>query len=231
MVSTMSFKMSEKGLTFITEVDGDVPSVLFGDEMRIRQIIMNLLSNACKYTREGQVKLIVNGERKDNFFLLKISVADTGIGIKEEDMNRLFDSFARVDEQANRQIEGTGLGLNISIKLLKMMGSRLEVQSDYGLGSVFSFVVEQKIVNDTPIGDIGKSSTKQVDEVKPQSSFKAPDARVLVVDDNSINLAVMKGLLKKTEMRVETALSGMDCLQMIKETKYDFIFFYFKSFI
>lgn len=224
MVSTMSFKMSEKGLTFITEVDGDVPSVLFGDEMRIRQIIMNLLSNACKYTREGQVKLIVNGERKDNFFLLKISVADTGIGIKEEDMNRLFDSFARVDEQANRQIEGTGLGLNISSNLLKMMGSRLEVQSDYGLGSVFSFVVEQKIVNDTPIGDIGKSNTKQVEEVKPQSSFKAPDARVLVVDDNSINLAVMKGLLKKTEMRVETALSGMDCLQMIKETKYDIIF-------
>ena len=224
MVSTMSFRMSEKGLSFTTEVDNDMPSVLFGDEMRIRQIIMNLLSNACKYTREGQVKLAVGGEKKDDVFLLKISVADTGIGIKEEDMNRLFDSFARVDEHVNRQIEGTGLGLNISSNLLKMMGSRLEVQSDYGIGSVFSFVVEQKIINDTPIGDINKQSNNRVDDNKQQSSFIAPEAKVLVVDDNSINLAVMKGLLKKTEMKVETALSGMDCLQMIKETKYDIIF-------
>ncbi len=224
MVSTMSFKMSEKGLSFVTEIDSSMPSILYGDEMRIRQVIMNLLSNACKYTREGQVKLIVGGEKQNDKFMLKVAVADTGIGIKEEDMSRLFDSFARMDEQANRQIEGTGLGLNITSNLLNMMGSKLDVESDYGLGSTFSFVVEQQIISEAPLGDINKINERQVDDYKAQSSFKAPDAKVLVVDDNAINLAVMKGLLKKTEMKVETALSGMDCLQMIKETKYDLIF-------
>lgn len=224
MISTMSFKMSEKGLSFVTEVDNNMPSILYGDEMRIRQIIMNLLSNACKYTREGQVKLIVGGEKKADNWVLKVSVVDTGIGIKEEDMSRLFDSFARMDEQENRQIEGTGLGLNITSNLLHMMGSKLEVQSDYGLGSTFSFAVEQAIVNGAPLGDINKASDRQAEDFKAKSSFKAPAAKVLVVDDNAINLAVMKGLLKKTEMNIETALSGMDCLQMIKETKYDLIF-------
>ena len=225
MTSTMSLKIEEKGLSFVTEIDEKMPSVLYGDEMRLRQIIMNLLSNACKYTREGQVKLVVGGTTtSDDKYLLKVEVVDTGIGIKEEDIDRLFDSFERMDEQENHQIEGTGLGLNITSNLLNMMGSQLEVESDYGLGSTFFFEVEQKIISDAPLGDIGRGSSGQRDKAINKSGFTAPDAKILVVDDNAINLAVMKGLLKKTEMNVETALSGMDCLQMIKETEYDLIF-------
>ena len=224
IVNTMTLRMSEKGLSFIVEADKDIPSVLHGDEMRMKQIVMNLLSNACKYTREGFVKLRFSGQRLEETYKLKVEVIDSGIGIKPEDLSKLFDSFERMDEKENRNIEGTGLGLNITSNLLTMMGSRLRVKSVYGEGSTFYFEVEQEIIDSYPIGDIHKSGVKSYDSDRSGKAFMAPDARVLVVDDNAINLAVMKGLLKKTGMQVETALSGMDCLQMIKGTEYNLIF-------
>lgn len=224
IVNTMSLRMSEKGLSFIVEADKEIPSVLHGDEMRMKQIVMNLLSNACKYTREGYVKLKFSGQRLDDIYKLRIEVIDSGIGIKPEDLSKLFDSFERMDEQENRNIEGTGLGLNITSNLLSMMGSRLKVKSVYGEGSTFSFDVEQEIIDSYPIGDIHKAGIRSNAISQSAKPFTAPDAKVLVVDDNAINLAVMKGLLKKTGMHVETALSGMDCLQMIKGTEYNIIF-------
>ncbi len=224
IVNTMSLRMSEKGLSFVVEADKQMPSVLHGDEMRIKQIVMNLLSNACKYTREGHVKLRFAGEKDDASYKLKVYVEDTGIGIKDEDLSRLFDSFERIDETKNRNIEGTGLGLSITNNLLSMMGSRLQVESTYGVGSIFSFEISQTIVDDYPIGDINKVTEVKLGRSSSVKAYMAPDAKILVVDDNAINLAVMKGLLKKTGAHVETALSGMDCLQMIKGTAYNLIF-------
>ena len=224
IINTMSLKMSEKGLSFLVEIDKEIPSVLHGDEMRLKQIIMNLLSNAYKYTREGYVKLILTGEKNNGCCKLRVDVVDSGIGIRDEDLSKLFESFERMDEKKNRTIEGTGLGLSITNNLLNMMGSRLMVDSVYRQGSTFYFELEQKIIDEYPIGDINKADRKVNSQSEMEKTFTAPNAKVLVVDDNSINLAVMKGLLKKTRMQVETALSGMDCLEMIKSTQYDIIF-------
>lgn len=224
IVSTMSLRMSEKGLSFIVEADHNLPSVLHGDEMRIKQIALNLLSNACKYTREGYVKVRIVGKKENDLYKLGFAVEDTGIGIKEEDLSRLFDSFERIDEKKNRNIEGTGLGLSITNNLLALMESKLQVKSTYGEGSIFSFEIAQKIVDEFPIGDINKNNAVKNGKSQSDRPFRAPNAKVLVVDDNAINLAVMKGLLKKTAIQVETALSGMDCLQMIKGTAYNIIF-------
>lgn len=224
IVNTMSLRMSQKGLSFIVEADRDIPSVLHGDEMRMKQIVMNLLSNACKYTREGFVRLRFSGQTEEDIYRLRVEVIDSGIGIREEDLSRLFDSFERIDEQENRTIEGTGLGLSITSNLLAMMGSRLEVDSVYGEGSTFSFEIEQHIIDSYPIGDIHNASGRADERIRSDKPFIAPEAKVLVVDDNAINLAVMKGLLRRTGMQVETALSGVDCLQMIKGTEYNLIF-------
>lgn len=224
IVNTMSLRMSQKGLSFIVEADRGIPSVLHGDEMRMKQIIMNLLSNACKYTREGFVRLRFSGQAEEDIYRLRVEVIDSGIGIREEDLSKLFDSFERLDEQENRTIEGTGLGLSITSNLLAMMGSRLKVESVYGEGSTFSFEIGQDIIDSYPIGDIHNTGSRADERIRSDKPFIAPEAKVLVVDDNAINLAVMKGLLKRTGIQVETALSGVDCLQMIKGTEYNLIF-------
>ncbi|MBQ6815080.1 MAG: response regulator [Lachnospiraceae bacterium] len=222
--TVFSIRMNEKGLSFIVEADKDIPSVLKGDEVRLKQIVMNLLSNACKYTREGSVTLKVTGEKADNTYRLNISVEDTGIGIKEENIARLFETFERIDEKKNRHIEGTGLGLNITRNLLVLMGSDIQVESTYGKGTRFFFTVEQQIIDSEPIGELSDSEQRKEKYIKLDTTFVAPEAKVLVVDDNAVNLAVVKGLLKRTKVQVDMADSGKKCLRHVRDNKYDVIF-------
>lgn len=219
-------RAKEKGLAFMVELDETLPCVLYGDDVRIKQIVTNLLTNAVKYTPEGSVKLQVAYERKnDDELLLKISVQDTGIGIRKEDMGKLFESFQRLDETKNRNIEGTGLGMNITLSLLKMMDGDMKVESEYQKGSTFTVIIPQKIISSIPAGSFQKMQEKsaQYNDCK-QSTFTAPEGRVLVVDDNAMNLTVFKALLKRTKLQVVTAESGKQCLEYVQKQKFHMIF-------
>ncbi len=223
--SVITLKAKAKKLDLIVNVDEKLPSVLLGDDIRIRQIIINLLTNAVKYTQEGKIILSVMGETDSHTARLSFIVEDTGIGIKEEDLPKLAEKFQRIEESRNRNIEGTGLGMSITIQLLKLMGSRLEVDSIYGEGSKFWFELEQKIVDNSEIGPVNiKEKTKPNSTKKYKASFTAPDARILVVDDNKVNVLVFANLLKQTSMSIDMAYSGMQCLELAKENKYDIIF-------
>ena len=211
-----------KNLAFDAEVDGTMPDVLLGDEARIRQVITNVLSNAVKYTNEGGVTLRARGTRDGDALNLLVSVADTGIGIREEDMNILFEKFARVDLERNKTVEGTGLGLAITQNLLRLMNGSIRVESEYGRGSVFTVAIPQRIVSDEPVGDFRETRTRGPRNAT-RESFRAPDARVLAVDDTEMNLAVIRGLLQETELRIDTAVSGAEALRLTKETRYDLI--------
>ena len=196
-------KAKDKSLELVMEISPDTPTHLNGDEVRIRQIITNILTNAIKYTKEGKVTLTVSGKQISNDSTeLFVSVKDTGIGIRKEDIGRLFESFTRVEESRNRNIEGTGLGLSITMRLLNLMGSRLEVESTYGEGSEFFFNLEQHKRDEQVIGDDIKEYCQKAKEIKREMNedFYAPTARLLVVDDNNVNLKVFKGLLKKNGM-------------------------------
>ncbi len=219
------FKSQEKGLDFKIEIDESLPNELSGDEVRIRQILTNLLNNAVKYTPKGSVKLTVNGTKLDGRgLLLKISVSDTGIGIKEDDLEKLFTKFQRLEMEHNSTVEGTGLGLVITQRLLEMMNGNISVESEYGKGSVFSVTIPQKIISDTPIGDFQMRFEAFMQEAESyHESFRAPDAHILVVDDTKINLTVVVNLLKSTEMIVDTATSGADAVEMAKNKEYDLI--------
>ena len=225
LVNSISERAREKGLNFNLKIDESLPCVLKGDDVRIGQVIMNLLTNAVKYTQEGGVTLsIQNAGVQEGEIQLAVEIRDTGIGIKEEDMNKLFASFQRIEEKRNRNIEGTGLGMNITQRLLRLMGSDLEVYSVYGEGSVFSFVLRQQIIDSTPIGDFSARIKERADRYTYQQSFYAPNAQILVVDDNGLNLKVFSGLLKKTGVQVTEALSGKECLELSLHNKYDIIF-------
>lgn len=227
LVSMIKPRATDKGLELKLDIDDQIPRELYGDEIRIRQIVTNLLTNAVKYTREGSVTLKVRCTRLPDTdkVRLDIAVVDTGIGIKKEDQEKLFSTFQRVDEQANRGIEGTGLGLALSKQLLELMDSRLLVDSEYGRGSAFFFGLVQKIVDSTPIGDYSAIYERSGrDAAHYQESFQAPDARILVVDDTRMNLEVCKGLLKKTRIQVDTADSGLECLNMVMKKEYHIIF-------
>ena len=219
-------RADDKGLEFIVLADKNLPSELFGDEIRIKQIITNILTNAVKYTEKGSVTLQVTFKKKSNeIILLHISVTDTGIGIKEEDMEKLFSAFERIEEKRNRTIEGTGLGMNITQKLLTMMKSTLKVQSVYGKGSTFSAEIEQKVLSWEPLGDFEESYKKTLSQRKEyHEKFIAPDAKILVVDDTPMNLTVVKGLLRQTKVQIETAESGAECLNLVEKNHYDIIF-------
>lgn len=220
----VEIKAKEKELEFIANIDSDIPSVLYGDEKRIHQIIVNILNNAVKYTKEGKVEFNVRFERyndKETNFI--IAVSDTGIGIKEEDIPVLFDSFSRVDEHKNSRIEGTGLGLAITSRLVKMMDGTIDVESEYGVGSIFTVKIPQKIINNVSIEDYDNSRKKSKDVEKTNAHIDASDLDILVVDDNKLNLTVAKGLLKPTKAKVDTCMSGAECLEMIVKKHYDFI--------
>lgn len=219
-------RAAEKGLEFSISLNPSMPCGLYGDEVRVRQIINNLLSNAVKYTNEGEIELHVDYEgKRDAIMMLVITVKDTGIGIKKEDIGRLFENFTRVDEKRNRNIEGTGLGLNLTKNLVEMMGGEISVSSVYGQGSTFQARIQQHIRNHEPIGDFSKRYHEQMERENLETELVyAPDAKVLVVDDVPMNLLVAKGLLKYTAVAVDTAESGMDALDKIQKDKYDLIF-------
>ncbi len=217
-------RAEEKGLNFLVQVDRTIPSELYGDDARIGQVIMNLLTNAVKYTREGSVTLQISArERVADQILLYVEVKDTGIGIRESDMDKLFESFERLDVVKNRNIEGTGLGMSISTRLLKLMGSELKVESTYGEGSVFSFTLWQRVESDEPIGDYRRMVQNCTGEEPDEELLYAPDARILVTDDTRMNLIVAEKLLKRTGVKIDTAQSGEEAISLAEKTAYDMI--------
>ncbi|WP_297967072.1 ATP-binding protein [uncultured Anaerovibrio sp.] len=216
-------KAYDKGLTYELNVAPDIPSILKGDEIRIRQIILNIVNNAIKYTSEGGITINMFFDRSTS--MLRYSVKDTGMGIKKEAMDNLFTSFQRLDEVQNRKIEGTGLGLNITKQLVEMMGGNITVESEYGVGSTFTVTVIQGIVEDTPIGNYVErlAASEEAGEVFTPH-IVAPDARILIVDDNEMNLDVIKNLMADTKMRITTAMSGQECIDLLREFAYDMVF-------
>lgn len=226
IVNMIWLKAEEKGLKFEVDIDPGVPEVLFGDEVRIKQILINLLNNAVKYTKEGSVSLHMECETGDGRdALLKINVSDTGMGIKPDALPHLFDTFQRVDEEKNRYIEGTGLGLSIVKQLVELMEGEITVNSVYGQGSIFSVTLKQGISSDNRIGDISISGIGSMSgQEKFQHSFHAPDARILIVDDNEMNLQVEEKLLDGTGMVVDLAMSGAEALKKTLQFRYDVIF-------
>ena len=227
-------RAKRKDLEFIVENDPEIPAFLYGDEVRIRQIIMNLLTNAVKYTKDGTVKLMFSYEQMDEENIrLVVSVKDTGIGISEENQKYLFDSFKRIDEKSNRNIEGTGLGLSITKKFTEMMGGEITVDSVLYEGSTFTVYIPQKVADNGKVGNFAerlnrRNEAAQKEESKETESaksdrFTAPHARILVVDDVKMNLNVVRLLLKNTGMQIDLAASGEECLKYTRVKRYDVI--------
>ena len=226
-VNLMLLRAEAKGLDFQVIVDPRLPRGLRGDEIRIKQIITNLLSNAVKYTEKGGLRLEfrMKGVSKDSC-LLYVAVDDTGIGIRPEDVDKLFAAFERLDAVRTRKIMGTGLGLPITRKMLSLMGSELKVESVYGSGSKFFFTLRQGVSDPSEIGPFNPLSVSHHDREKKRSRtpFTAPDARILIVDDTAMNLQVISGLLKRTQIQVDTLLSGVECIEHLRTHDYDLIF-------
>ena len=214
-----------KGLAIELVIDETLPCTLVGDDVRVSQVIMNLLTNAVKYTEKGSVTLSLQVvEKEAGKVKLSVSVRDTGIGIRKEDRERLFESFERLDEVRNHNIEGTGLGISIVTSLLEMMGSRLQVESTYGEGSVFSFTIVQEVFDDTPIGDYEKRLKESAIHKDKDDVIHASNARILVVDDNDMNLKVARNLLKLCGIRPMEASSGEETINRMREDTYDIVF-------
>ena len=225
LVNMIAEKVKKKNLEFNVDVDSNLPKSLYGDDVRVRQVITNILTNAVKYTHEGFVTLSIGGQVKDEDTLeMTVKVSDTGIGIRSEDIEKLFQSFQRLDEEKNRNIEGTGLGISIVQKLLTMMDSHLEVSSEYGKGSIFSFKLLQKIIDKNPIGNYAEHHTIRAENEDEKKFLRARRAKILAVDDNSLNLKVIRGLLKRNEIVPDLAESGKQCIELAKKNFYHIIF-------
>jgi len=228
LVNMVQGKAEDKGLTFMLDVNRNIPMILNGDEIRIKQVITNILSNAVKYTKEGSITLkadFTKSEDSPDSVKLHISVTDTGVGIKEEDLNRLFEAFERIEEEKNRNIEGTGLGMSIAQSFLVMMGSSMDVKSEYGKGSTFSFDLIQGVKSWDPIGNYEETFKRSITERKKyKEKFTAPYARILAVDDTPVNLSVIKSLLKRTKIQIDTAGSGDEGIGFYRQKHYDVIF-------
>ena len=192
---------------------------------RIRQVIINLVNNAIKYTEKGSVRFSVHVRQKNtDKVMLYYEVADTGIGIRKEDQKILFDAFQRVEMDRNRYVEGTGLGLTISQNLVNMMGGVIEVESEYGKGSRFFFTIEQTIIDPTPVSAVNYNGQKDnVTEKEAECLFIAPEAHILLVDDNELNLVVAKELLKPLRMQIDTAENGLQAVKMVRGSQYDLV--------
>lgn len=217
-------RVKEKNLELKLDIDETMPSVLKGDEIRIKQILNNLLSNAIKYTEKGSITLSAKGVRDENGFSLALSVADTGMGVKKEDMEKLFASFQRLELSKNRYIEGTGLGLNIVQQLVNGMNGAIDVQSEYGVGSCFSVQIPQQIVDNTAMGKLNRKPKRSSEEMDlTKNTLSAPDATLLVVDDTQMNLRVIRELLKRSGLKLDFATSGNECFEKTKKKKYDLI--------
>ncbi len=224
------YRAKSKDLSFVVEVDEDLPDGLCGDEAHIRQAVINILNNAVKYTHEGGVRLRVSGRTQHDsmsntdYIRLTFEVKDTGIGIRKQDLEKLFAKFERVDLEHNKSVEGTGLGLAITRNLIEMMGGEVSVESLYGSGSTFTIRIPQEVVSHEPVGDFRQKFEESMEKIKAyEGSFEAPEARILIVDDTKVNLLVAEGLLKETKMRIDTASSGADAVRLANGTTYDVI--------
>lgn len=224
------FKAREKNLTFETDVDEHLPDYLFGDVVRVRQVITNILNNAVKYTDKGGVTLKITGVKRfripdgKSMIDLIVSVTDTGIGISEEDMGKLFGKFERVDLDRNSTKEGTGLGLAITKMLLDMMGGDIKVESTYGVGSTFTLTIPQGVLVDEPIGNFREKFEKSMGTRNAyHESFRAPSAKILIVDDTKMNLVVATEFLKDTKVQIDTAGGGKEAVELALSNKYDVI--------
>ncbi|SKB69656.1 Signal transduction histidine kinase [Lachnospiraceae bacterium] len=221
-------RADDKGLKLVIDADPDIPEVLFGDEVRVKQAITNILTNAVKYSEKGTVTFKISVlELHATEVILEFSIKDEGIGIKKEDIKKLFDSFQRLDEKRNRNIEGTGLGMGITRQLLKLMDTDIMVESEYGKGSTFSFVLRQQIRSGAPMGKPSFDHQKG-SSMKKAAQFTAPDVRVLVVDDTPMNITVIKALLKQNKIEVDSAESGAEAIEKVKENHYDIVFLDFR---
>lgn len=222
---SMENRIGHSGLELIYDIDQDIPCKLKGDMGRIRQVIINLVNNAIKYTEKGSVRFSVHVRQKNtDKVMLYYEVADTGIGIRKEDQKILFDAFQRVEMDRNRYVEGTGLGLTISQNLVNMMGGVIEVESEYGKGSRFFFTIEQTIIDSTPVSAVNYNGQKDnVTEKEAECLFIAPEAHILLVDDNELNLVVAKELLKPLRMQIDTAENGLQAVKMVRGSQYDLV--------
>ena len=226
LVNMIRTRAEKKGLDFYIICSPEIPSLLYGDEIRIKQVATNILTNAVKYTQTGHVLMTVGCRKTDDDHIdFMFSICDTGIGIKENDLAKLYSAFERIEEKRNRTIEGTGLGMNITHRLLELMGSELKVESVYGVGSNFSFAVRQEVRKWIPIGDFQKAYHLMLQKHEVyHEKFVAPEAKILVVDDTPMNLKVVQGLLKQTKIQIDTAESGRGALKLVTKNRYDLIF-------
>ncbi|MCR4792742.1 MAG: response regulator [Lachnospiraceae bacterium] len=231
LVNMVGGRAENKGLKFTITVNEHIPNILMGDEIRIRQCVLNILTNAIKYTEKGSVDLKIDYSKPHDDtsgrggIMLMISVTDTGIGMKPNDLAKLLKPYQRLDEKRNRFIEGTGLGMSITSQLLGLMGSRLEVKSEYGKGTCMSFSLLQEVVSEEEIGDYNKKfGTASGLAPKYKEKFHAPSARILVVDDTEMNLMVLRHLLKQTQVKIDTAKSGREALDLNRDNPYDVMF-------
>ena len=225
LINSISLQLRRKKLDLQLNIAQDIPYKLQGDEIHIRQIISNLLSNAVKYTQKGRVTLYFAWKDvAEDEIELDVIVKDTGIGIKDEDIPKLFKAFQRMDSTVRNKDDRTGLGLAITKGLVEKMGGELNVQSVYGKGSAFSFKIRQKVVDRAPLGDFEKQYRESLRSIEDyHEKFIAPMGRILIVDDNSMNLAVAQGLLKGTRLQIDVASSGEECLELIKRKTYHVI--------
>jgi CheY-like chemotaxis protein/nitrogen-specific signal transduction histidine kinase len=226
-------RATDKGLEYRLDIDGSLPDVLCGDEVRIKQVMINIITNAIKYTKEGFVELAVYSGNESEYLDedsldLVIKVSDSGIGIREEDMKRLFTEFERLDRNKNNNIEGTGLGLSITSRLVSLMNGKIDVESEYGKGSTFTVRIPQKIVTNVPIGDYKKrfdilSNENREKEKESLENMKFTGKRVYVVDDNEMNLEVIASILELLEIHVEKAGGGREAMEHLDHNSYDLI--------
>ena len=224
LIDMIQVRLNEKNLEFQVDIDENLPSTLYGDVKRINQVLLNLLTNAAKYTESGSVTLSAHVESfNENLICLKISVTDTGIGIRKENLQYLYDAFRRADVKRNLKIEGSGLGLSITKQLVDLMDGEITVDSIYTKGSVFTVILPQQIVDKTPVGNIKFLSRGRLAAEAYEKSFEAPEARILIVDDNSMNTMVECELLKETKVQIDTAQSGAECLKLTKRKYYHVI--------
>lgn len=215
--------MKQKDLQLDLEIDEEIPAVLKGDEIRIKQILNNLLSNAVKYTEKGSITFSAKGVMQNDEFFLLFIVSDTGRGIKQEDLSKLFEGFIRLEMDKNRYIEGTGLGLNITKLLVDNMGGKIDVHSEYGKGTSFTVTLPQQIVDVAKMGNLEQAYKQEIKKTANAKFLCAPDKKVLVVDDNRMNLTVIGALLKRSQVQIDFAGSGFECLKKTKDVKYDLI--------
>ena len=225
LYSMVSIRAKEKELNLTFDVDEKIPRAYCGDAKRIKQVVLNILTNAIKYTTQGSVLLKVSCNKvEQEEAVLKFSVKDTGSGIQNENIEKIYDAFQRFDIEKNKNVEGTGLGMNIVQQFLKLMGSELKIVSEYGKGSEFSFEIVQKVVDAAAIGDFKEKNSYSAQEREQTKAFTAPDAKILLVDDNKMNIKVLKGLLKQNKVQTDDAISGKECLALAEQNTYDLIF-------